>query len=162
MAVQIRPATPADEPFLWEMLYHAIYVPAGHPPLPRSIVYEPDFSRYVRGWGQPDDVGYLAWDEAKPVGAVWLRLLKGENKGFGYVDDVTPELSIAILPDYRGHGLGTRLMVHLLDAIRDRYPAVSLSVSPDNPAQRLYQSFGFEGIGASGTSLTMVKRWRSD
>lgn len=158
MTLQIRPATSADEPFLWKMLYQAVYVPPGQPPPPRSIVFEPELSRYVQGWGRPDDVGFVAWDEEKPVGAVWLRLLQGENKGFGYVDETTPELSIAVLPAYRGQGLGTRLLAHLLEAVQARYPSICLSVSPDNPAQRLYQRLGFEVVGALGTSLTLVRR----
>jgi ribosomal protein S18 acetylase RimI-like enzyme len=158
MALQIKAATSADEPFLWEMLYQAIYLPPGQPPAPWSIVFEPELSRYVQGWGRPDDVGFMAWDEVNPVGAVWLRLLNDENKGFGYVDETTPELSIAVLPAYRGQGIGTRLMAHLLEAVRARYSAICLSVSPDNPAKGLYQRFGFEVVDTSGTSLTLVRR----
>jgi len=71
-----------DEPFLWEMLYQAIYVPEGQTAPPRSVVRRPELARYVRGWGREGDCGFLAGDAAdQPVGAVWLRLLRGENKG---------------------------------------------------------------------------------
>lgn len=141
------------------MLYQALYVPAGQPPFPRDIVYEPDLSRYVQGWGRTDDLGFVALAEGKPVGAVWLRLFTPDQRGFGYVDETTPELSIALLPDYRGRGIGTKLLTHLLDHIQPHYDAVCLSVSPDNPAKRLYQRLGFDVIGKNGSSLTLVKRW---
>ncbi len=104
MILTIRPLTIADEPFLWTMLYHALYVPAGQPPFPAEIVQAPEISRYVQGWGQPDDFGFIALIEDKPVGAAWLRLLTGEGKSFGYVDETTPELSVAVLPAYRVGG----------------------------------------------------------
>lgn len=155
----IRPLTPTDEPFLWEMLYLAIYVPPGETPPDRDIVHRPEIARYARNWGRPDDGGFFAIDAAnqKPIGAAWLRLLTGENMGYGYVDDATPELTIAVLPEYRGKGVGTRLLTCLLDAAQTRYPSVSLSVSADNPALRLYRRMGFEVVTRSGLSVTMRK-----
>lgn len=156
--LEIRPLTPADEPFLWEILYHALYVPAGQPPFPRGIVNEPKIRRYVEGWGREDDYGLLALVEGKPAGAVWLRLFAGEQRGYGYVDDRTPELSIAILPDYRGQGIGTMLISRLLETAQTQSAQISLSVSADNPAVRLYERVGFERVGSAGGSLTMVIR----
>jgi ribosomal protein S18 acetylase RimI-like enzyme len=157
----LRPLTRADEPFLWEMLYHAIYVPEGTPPPPRDIVNEPELSRYVSGWGGPDDFGLMAVDAktGRPVGAVWLRLMAGDNRGYGYVDGRTPELSMAVLPEHRGRGVGTRLLCDVLESAAGKHGAVSLSVSVDNPARRLYERSGFEAVELSGSSLTMVKRF---
>lgn len=155
--IELRPLTVADEPFLWEMLYQAIYVPEGHPPFPREILQEPQISRYVQGWGRADDLGFVALDAGKPVGAVWARLLKGENRGFGYVDDMTPELTIAILPEYRGKGIGSTLITQLLETARPCYKAICLSVSPDNPAKRLYQRLGFEVIKEDSSALTLIR-----
>lgn len=86
MSSNIRPLTPQDQPFLWEMLYLAIYVPDGQIAPSREIIRRPELARYVERWGRDGDCGFLATDAAgKPVGAVWLRLLQGENKGYGYV-----------------------------------------------------------------------------
>jgi ribosomal protein S18 acetylase RimI-like enzyme len=157
MRYRIRPLTNEDEPFLWEMLYQALYVPAGEPPFPPEIVRQPEISRYVAGWGRADDAGFVALLEEsfEPVGAVWIRLLKGADKGYGYVDDATPELTIALRPAARGQGVGTQLLLSMLAAARDKYSALSLSVSVENPARRLYQRLGFETVEQTGAALTM-------
>ena len=115
MTITLRPSEPGDEPFLWEMLYEAIYVPEGAPPFPREIVQAPGIRQYVQGWGKPTDMGVLALDEGGPVGAAWLRLLAGDEKGYGYVDENTPELSVAMLHEYRGQGIGGQLLVRLIE-----------------------------------------------
>ncbi|MGH2541997.1 MAG: GNAT family N-acetyltransferase [Ardenticatenaceae bacterium] len=156
---QIRPLAAADEPVLWEIVYHAIYVPDDRAPPPRSIVHHPNIARYVRGWGRAHDSGYAAVvpDTRQVVGAAWLRLLTAPERGYGYIDDRTPELTIALLPRYRGMGIGTRMMNALIASAAQRYRAISLSVSPENPAMRLYARLGFEVVGGSELSLTMKK-----
>jgi GNAT superfamily N-acetyltransferase len=64
---------------------------------------------------------------------------------------------MAVLPEYRGQGVGTRLLGELLRLADGRYGAVSLSVSAENPAVRLYRRWGFREAGNSGSSLTMVR-----
>lgn len=147
----IRPILLTDEPFLWKMLYHALYVPEGEPPFPRDIVEQLEISRYVRAWGQPDDAGLIACDDETPLGAVWIRRMQA----YGFVDADTPELSIAILPAYRGQGIGTRLMNELFASLQGRYAALSLSVSKENPALRLYERLGFEIVQDKESSVTM-------
>lgn len=80
----------------------------------------------------------------------------GENKGYGYVDDDTPELSIAVLPEYRSQGVGTQLLTHLFTSAYGQ-SSISLSVSADNSALRLYERFGFEVVSKSNGSLTMKR-----
>ncbi len=156
----VRPLNPQDEHFLWEMLYHAIYVPEGHEAPPRSILEEPKLAHYVSQWGQRSgDLGLVAviQDTDQPVGAAWLRLFSRRNPGYGFVDDHTPELSIAVLPDYRRQGLGSLLLTTLLEASRQKFAAVSLSVSSDNPARRLYQRLGFIVVNDDGSSWVMLR-----
>jgi GNAT superfamily N-acetyltransferase len=138
------------------LLYEAIYTPPDEDRPPLSIVDTPALRRYVVGWGRADDLGMIALSrvEPRPVGAAWLRRFTSDTPGYGYLDDATPELTIALLPAYRGQGLGTRLLTELLAAAQ-QYPAVSLSVDASNPAVKLYQRFGFEVVGRSGRSLTM-------
>jgi ribosomal protein S18 acetylase RimI-like enzyme len=155
----IRPITPADEPFLWEALYHAIYLAPGDTPPERDIVNRPELARYARGWDDVNDIGFVAVSQEiqQPIGAAWIRLLTSDNRGYGYIDDATPELSIAVLPEYRGQGVGTGLLTHLLQAVSIHRRSVSLSVEAGNLASRLYRRLGFEIVRTSGTSLIMRK-----
>jgi ribosomal protein S18 acetylase RimI-like enzyme len=159
MDCRIRPAAPDDEPLLWEMLYLALFVPSGSPPLPRDVVQSPELARYVRGWGRAHDLGAVALHPTQeaPIGAAWLRLWEPDDRGYGYCDADTPELSMAVLPAYRGRGVGSRLLEYLLRAAEVQHRAVSLSVSADNPALRLYLRFGFVTVSECGRSLTMKR-----
>ncbi|MEM7534310.1 MAG: GNAT family N-acetyltransferase [Chloroflexota bacterium] len=156
----IRPATVNDVPFLWEMLYESIYVPEDKPQPDRALLQEPAFAHYLTDWGERDgDVGLIAinTDNIEPIGAVWTRLFPIDDPGWGFVDAQTPELGIAIRPTYRGQGIGTTLLTALIAQMTGRFPALSLSVDPENPAMNLYTRLGFAVVGASGTSLTMQK-----
>ena len=159
----IRLVSSDDEPFLWEMLYQAIFIPEGCAALPREIIRTPEIARYVLHWGQSDDFGLLAVDAAthQPIGAVWLRRFTRDNKGYGYIDGETPELSIAMLPTHRGKGIGTELLSALFITAQTKYKAICLSVSMDNPAAQLYQRLGFEVVGKDDTSLVMRKSFGS-
>jgi GNAT superfamily N-acetyltransferase len=158
MKLNYRRAKAHDQTFLWEMLYHAIYVPAGEPLPPRDTIYRPELARYAENWGQPGDLGILALVHVNiPIGAAWVRLLTGDRRGYGYVDENIPELSLAVLPDYRGQGTGAALLERLFAAARKRYLGISLSVSSTNPARRLYERAGFAPIPSPGDSLTMLK-----
>lgn len=160
MKLFIRQLTPAYEPFLWEMLYHALYVPESCEPFPREILTELETAKYVLGWGRANDLAFAAVEETtqQPLGAVWIRLFTSENPGYGYVDDDTPELSVAVLPAHRNKGVGTELLNHMIAEAAKQYSGLSLSVSFDNPAKRLYQRLGFEIVERHVTSITMLKR----
>src|SRR5262245_53135230 len=127
----IRALSPLDQPFLWEMLYQSLYQPPDEPPFDRSITRRPGLARYVENWGQPGDLGLVAEDEGKvAIGAAWLRLLS--EPGYGYVDEKTPELGIAVVPAWRGKGVGSALLSRLLERARDSYESLSLSVDSRN------------------------------
>jgi ribosomal protein S18 acetylase RimI-like enzyme len=159
----IRSIKVTDQLFLWEMLYHALFVPPEASPLPKEIIFTPELAKYVENWGLDGDIGAIAiLAKSKiPIGAVWLRMFNSSNPGYGYIDHEIPELSIAVLPEYRGRGIGTQLLTKLFSEARDRYPAVSLSVSSNNPAFRLYCRFGFEVFARHNDSLTMKKTFSS-
>lgn len=161
----LRPLSAADEPFLWTMLYHAVHVPPGHAPPAPDIVQVPELARYVADWkSHPDDLGVAAEVDDRPVGAAWLRRL-GEGPvrghgfvGYGFIDAATPELTIAVLPDHRGRGIGTALLTALLDMARTRFAALSLSVSLTNPAKRLYERLGFVEVAAPADGSVTMRR----
>jgi GNAT superfamily N-acetyltransferase len=150
MSCELRAATVSDQPFLWEMLYLALFVPPGEPPLPRSLLREPAIARYVEGWGlRSDDSGLIALVDNAPAGAAWLRCFPASEPGYGFVDERTPELSIAVLPAHRGKGIGSRLLERLLHGV----DSTSLSCDPANPSWRLYVRLGFEPLPDGRTML---------
>lgn len=154
-----RPLTSADQAFLWEMVYQSLYVPPGQIPFERAIVLQPDIAKYVKDWGREDDLGFVADDaQNRSVGAAWLRLFQDPDRGFGYVNDETPEIGIAVLPDYRDQGIGTMLLRRLIESAQSRYEAISLSVAAENPAVRLYQRFGFEVVQRTSETLIMTRK----
>ncbi|AFZ23784.1 acetyltransferase [Cylindrospermum stagnale PCC 7417] len=146
----IRPLTQEDEPFLWRMLYEATQMSEENLTI-NDAMNHPDLTKYVKNWGCENDLGVVATllSNHLPVGAAWLRLLTGENQGYGYVDHQTPELAIAVLPEYRNQGIGTQLIKHLLPAAKDFYPSISLSVRSSNPALSLYQRCGWKIVDGS-------------
>lgn len=164
MNVTIRPIASSDRAFLEEAIYHAIFVPEGSEPPSREIVQSFGLRKYYENFGRPGDLGFVAIDPdtAHHAAAAWLRLLTSEEPGYGYVDDHTPELTIATLPDYRGKGIGTRLLERLFAAAKEQYSAISLSVWPANPAFRLYQRLGFVVVKEKEHDVVMVKQLEGD
>jgi GNAT superfamily N-acetyltransferase len=145
----IRHAGAQDLPFLRDMLRHAYYARWGDGA-------DVPLERYVAGWGRPGDSALVAIDEFQPVGAAWYRLFEEEEPGYGFVDEGTPELTIAIVPSRRGRGLGEELLTALLEQARSEgYGRISLSVEPDNPALHLYEQHGFAKVGERGGALVM-------
>jgi ribosomal protein S18 acetylase RimI-like enzyme len=148
----IRRGGPNDVPFLRDMLRHAYYwrwADAETADLP--------VARYVEGWGRPGDRALIAIDGFQPVGAAWYRLFTDRRPGYGFVDEETPELTIAVVPSRRGHGFGAELLSALLGQAReDGLHAVSLSVEPENPALHLYRRHGFEKVGERGGAWVML------
>ena len=154
----IRPGGRNDQRFLRDMLRHAYY---WRERMPRGDIDAPVY-RYVMNWGRPGDAAVIALDDDNRVGAAWYRLFKRDEPGYGFVDEQTPELSIAVVPSRRGKGFGDQLLRALLDeAKRGGFSQISLSVEPDNPALRLYERFGFEKVGESNGSWVMLTRLAS-
>lgn len=153
MNCELRPAEVSDEPFLGEMLYLALFVPPGQPPLPQSILDDPAIARYVEGWGtRSGDSGLIALVQGVPVGAAWLRFFPASHPGYGFVDERTPELSVAVLATCRGKGIGSLLVDRLLQNV----DAASLSCDPANPAWHLYTRLGFAPL-EDGRTMLRVK-----
>jgi ribosomal protein S18 acetylase RimI-like enzyme len=148
----IRRAGPQDVRFLKDMLRHAYYWRATT--VPESG--EPPVQRYVERWGRPGDTALIAIQDFEPVGAAWYRLFKPDNAGYGFLDEQTPELSIAVVPSKRGSGLGSDLLAALLERARaDGHEAISLSVERDNPAIHLYERHGFRRVREDEGAFTM-------
>ncbi len=144
MHYAIRAVTHDDVPFLWEMLYYAAHMPDEGATSLDAVKDHPRLNMWVVGWGRPGDRGMIALDATtgRSLGAAWLRLLP-EGFSTGYIDDKTPELAIAVLPECIGQGIGSALLSSLVDAVRADVPAIVLTVREGNPARHLYERHGF-------------------
>lgn len=104
----------------------------------------------------------VALEGDKVIGAVWCRLLNGNPKGYGYVNDGSPELTIALYPEYRGQGIGTMLLRKLVQqATLDGFKGLSISVTKGNPALRLYVREGFSIVDDNEYDFILYKSLQS-
>ena len=137
-------------PFLRDMLHHAYYWREADPQAAEPV------SRYVANWGRRGDTAMIAIENYLRAGAAWYRLFTREEPGFAFLDESTPEVSIAVVPSKRGKGIGSALLDALLDrARRDGFRALSLSVERDNPSVALYERHGFERVREDGNTVVM-------
>lgn len=153
--VVVRRGGAQDVRFLRDMLHHAYYWKERAPdrgPGPVAL--------YVKAWGRPGDTAVIAIEGGFPVGAAWYRLFGAERPGYGFVDERTPELAIAVVPSARGKGIGSELLDALLARAREAgYPSISLSVDRNNAgAIELYERHGFTRVGEDADSVTMLAR----
>ena len=68
-------------------------------------------------------------------------------------------IDIAILPEHRGSGVGTKLMGEILDQAELKKIPVRLRVEPNNPALHLYTRLGFKKI--ADEEINWYMEWNS-
>jgi ribosomal protein S18 acetylase RimI-like enzyme len=65
-------------------------------------------------------------------------------------------MDIALLPAFRGRGIGTRLLRGLIDEARAAGRRLSIHVERTNRARSLYERLGFRPVGEHGMHLLMA------
>lgn len=156
--VHLRSASAADGEFLARMLVEAVnWHPDRNLP-PSQITDDPVLARYVAFWPRDGDLGVVAETDGAPAGAAWLRLFPGDSPGFGYVADDVPELSMAVVAEWRARGVGRLLLRGLVRRARlAGHAAISLSVERANTrAHRLYTEEGFRVVESGADADTML------
>ena len=134
-----------------DMLHHAYYWRETMPEAADLPVL-----RYVKGWGRPGDASVIAVEGASRVGAAWHRLFPATEPGYGFIDESTPELTMAVVPSRRGQGTGATLLTALIDRARkEGFPALSLSVEDATAQVSFYERQGFEKVKKVGNAWTM-------
>src|SRR2546423_5376324 len=121
------------------------------------LAADPDLpvSRYVDSWGRRGASGLVATVGISPVGAAWYRLFPADAPGFGFVDEETPELTIAVVPSRRHEGFGRQLLEGVLEHARSEgYDRVSLSA--ENEQTGLYERYGFHVAEEQPDAVTMT------
>lgn len=80
-----------------------------------------------------------------------------------YVDRRADEIriiDIALLPEYRGKGIGGELMQSLMEEASGSNLSVTIHVEHNNPAMHLYQRLGFRHIRDEGVYFFM--KWNAE
>jgi ribosomal protein S18 acetylase RimI-like enzyme len=134
--MQIRPASPADWPAIWQMLEPIMR--AGETlALPRN-----GSEAVAKGyWSSPEKLNFLAVEGDTPLGASYVRA--NQQGGGAHVANcgyITAEAS-------RGRGVARALCAHSIEYCRKAgFKAIQFNfvVSSNEPALHLWHSFGFD------------------
>ena len=139
---------------LRDFLYEAIFIPEGMDPPPRDIIERPELKLYYEDFGSGKaDLCIVAEEDGKVVGAAWTRLMDD----YGHVDEETPSFAISLYKEYRGQGIGTRLMKDMLALLKDKgFKRASLAVQKENYAVRMYEKVGFKTVDENEEEFIMI------
>lgn len=139
--VTLRPATPVDDAFL----------------------------RVVYAWTRVDELAMTPWTDEEKAAFVTMQfeaqrayyaevypdatydvvVVDGEDAGRLYVARLEDEIrvvDIALLPPFRGRGVGELLLSQVLAEAEASGRRVVIHVEHQNPARNLYERLGFERV----------------
>ena len=150
----IRGLRESETGLLKDFLYEAIFIPKGEVPPARDIIERLELRVYTDDFGTRKGDNCLVADfGGKVVGAVWTRLMDD----YGHVDDETPSFAISLYKKYRRQGIGSQLMVAMLELLKwQGYKRASLAVQKANYAVKMYKSIGFETVDENDEEYIMV------
>ncbi|MBZ0114971.1 MAG: GNAT family N-acetyltransferase [Thermoanaerobaculia bacterium] len=109
--------------------------------------FEAQFEHYRRSFGGIHSIVEVA---GEPAGRLWV-----EER-----DDEIRVIDIAILPTFRGQGLGTELLRDVQRQAASRGVPVRIHVEKQNLAMELYRRLGFRTIEDKG--VYDLLEWRGD
>lgn len=150
----IRKLRESEVSLLKDFLYEAIFIPQGVEPPARDIIEQPELRVYTDNFGTRKGDNCLVADlNGKVVGAVWTRIMND----YGHVDDDTPSFAISLYEEYRGGGIGSQLMVKMLELLkRQGYGKASLAVQKANYAVKMYKNVGFKTVDENAEEYIMM------
>ena len=152
--MKLREIKENETEILKDFLYEAIFIPEGMELPPREIIEQPELKLYYDGFGIGEaDFCIVADDEGKVIGAVWTRIMND----YGHVDEETPSFAISLYKEYRGQGIGTKLMKEMLYLLKEKgYKRASLAVQKANYAVKMYENVGFKAVDENDEEYIMV------
>ena len=152
--MHIRTLREKEKELLKDFLYEAIFIPEGVEAPDRDIIEKPELRIYYEDFGKDTaDHCLVAEDEGKVIGAVWTRIMND----YGHIDDKMPSFAISLYREYRGRGIGTKLMQEMLNLLKEKgYKRASLAVQKANYAVRMYKKVGFKTVDENEEEYIMV------
>ena len=150
----IRGLRKSETGLLKDFLYEAIFIPEGVEAPEKDIIEKPELRVYTDDFGSRKGDHCLVADfGGKVVGAVWTRIMDD----YGHVDDETPSFAISLYKEYRGQGIGSQLMVKMLELLKwQGYEMASLAVQKANYAVKMYENVGFKTVDENDEEYIMV------
>lgn len=149
MEIICQRSTPDDDAFLQE-LFFAVRAPE----FQLAGLAGPMLTQLLEMQYRAQYTSYVANYPAAKNSIVWVD---GERAGRMLVDqgDACHLIDIALLPQYRGRGIGTQVLQQMCVEARGAGKTVRLSVRPENPARRLYERLGFRATASDMTQIVM-------
>jgi GNAT superfamily N-acetyltransferase len=139
MDITLRPSVPEDTDFLY-----AVYASTRQEELAAVPWDDATKASFLLTQARAQDVDYRT---RRPQGEFLVVTADGVDAGRLYralLDGGELRLmDIALLPDWRGRGIGTRLIEELVEECRLNRWLLSLHVELHNPVRRLYDRLGF-------------------
>lgn len=150
----IREIKQNEYKLLDDFLYEAIFIPKGMEKPSKEIIKSEELQVYIKDFGTfKDDNCLVAEYENKIVGACWTRIMND----YGHIDNETPSFAISLYEEYRGKGIGTMLMVKMLELLKKKgYRQASLAVQKENYAVKMYKKVGFEIVDENSEEYIMI------
>jgi ribosomal protein S18 acetylase RimI-like enzyme len=149
---RLRPAVGADRAFLVEL-----YAGLREPEL-AHVPWDDDQKRaFVEHQYAAQDAHYRS---NYPGATLDVVELDGERAGRLYVHRGPSDIrimDIALLPAFRGLGIGTALLRTLVDEADASGRKLSIHVEANNPARALYDRLGFRPAGEHGVYVLMER-----
>lgn len=148
--VSLRPAAPADEPFLF-----TVYASTRRDELAGVDWTPAQTQAFLR---MQHDAQLAAYRARHPRGAFLVVQLDGQPVGrlfFALLDGHLRIIDLALLPEVRGAGIGTSLLEAILAGANAAGMPVSLHVERGNGALRLYERLGFVHAGGDDVYLLL-------
>lgn len=152
--MRLRELRENETELLKDFLYEAIFIPKGIAPPSREIINKPELKIYYENFGMGRaDYCIVADENGKVIGAVWTRIMND----YGHVDEDTPSLAISLYKEYRGRGIGTRMMKEIIAILKTKgYKRMSLAVQKANYAVKMYAKVGFKTVNENEEEYIMV------
>lgn len=142
-ALSLRTVTPADRELLFQ-----IYASTREDELAVVPFNDQEKNAFLRMQFAARERSYAERFPAKDHCVVERA---GVPLGYLWVDRRESELhlvDVALLPEYRGDGIGTELMTQLIAEARQRKVPFRLNVLAQGSVRRFYERLGFTAVGA--------------
>jgi ribosomal protein S18 acetylase RimI-like enzyme len=149
--VTLRPATPADEEFLFEVFAASrdiglAFLPEPHRSALMRMQYRGQQQTYTQHY--PDAEHTIVSLDGADAGRLWIE----------ETDKAITVLDVAILPACRNRGIGSYIYAELIERSKASGKPLNATVSTANPGSlRFHERLGFRRQSSDGLNVALVR-----